>query len=316
MDERFLDFLDWAPRAEKPRTRGLQYVGELGQPLSWVREQLDAFGAYVDHVKVAIGQFPTPARVLEQKVRLYRDYQLDVSIDDPTFTMAYLQGKAEQFLRAVRDVGFTHVQIQTHEYLDQGMPSSPEQAAADEARLCALALDLGLKLEGEVGQKYEQGDLARAGGEALDVAAIVAEMRRQLALGCDKVFLESAVIRLAVGDMGEKEAGTAQVRQIVEAVGLEHVVLEINGHFLPLDVAQALRFWAVRTFGPDVNMGGSEPLDFVPIIESIRRGIMFVKGPSKASSRLWVKSLARGHGRAAAQWWQEPYPIHAALVRR
>jgi hypothetical protein len=63
-------------------------------------------------------------------------------------------------------------------------------------------------------------------------------------------------------------------------------------------------------------MGGSEPLDFVPIIESIRRGIMFVKGPSKASSRLWVKSLARGHGHAAAQWWQEPYPIQPEPARR
>jgi phosphosulfolactate synthase (CoM biosynthesis protein A) len=316
MQPRFLEFLEWAPRSAKPRTRGLQYVGELGQPLSWVREQLEAFGAYVDHVKLAVGQFPTPARVLEQKVQLYRDYQIDVSIDDPTFTIAYLQGKAEQFLRAVRGMGFTHVQIQTREYLDQGMPASLAQAVEDEAQLCALARELGLKLEGEVGQKYEEGDLARAGGAALNVKGIVAEMRRQLALGCDKVFLESAVIRLAVGDLGEKESGTAQIQQIVDAVGPEHVVLEINGHFLPLDVAQALRFWAVRTFGPEVNMGGSEPLDFVPIIEAIRRGIMFVKGPSKASSRLWVKSLARGHGRAATEWWTEPYPIHTDLDRR
>lgn len=62
------------------------------------------------------------------------------------------------------------------------------------------------------------------------------------------------------------------------------------------------RLWAVRTFDPDVNFAGGTTLEEVRFVEAIRRGIIFAPGPSKSSSRLWVKSLAKHDGKAADDW--------------
>jgi phosphosulfolactate synthase (CoM biosynthesis protein A) len=316
MERRFLDFLELAPRSEKPRTRGLTIVREPGISNDALRAALEAYGDYVDLVKIMITSLTLPWKVVEEKVRIYRDYRIDVSIDDPTFTIAYYQGKVEQFLREVRDIGFTHCQVETSTHLaDLGVPS-PEQAAEDEIKYIALARELGLRVDGEVGQKHEEGDVSRAAGGGLDVEATIEAMKRMLALGCERVYLESAVIRATIGNYGENEEGARQIRRVVEAVGPDNVILEINGSLMPFDTTQCHHLWAVRTFGPEVNMGGSENLFEIPWIEGVRRGILFVKGPSRSSSRFYVKSLARHGGKAAPDWWKEDYPIDPSVMRR
>src|SRR5688500_2621723 len=113
MERRVLDFLELAPRSEKPRTRGLTIVREPGISNDALRAALEAYGEYVDLVKIMISYLTLPWKVVEEKVRIYRDYRIDVSIDDPTFTIAYYQGKVGQFLREGRDVGFTHWPVET-----------------------------------------------------------------------------------------------------------------------------------------------------------------------------------------------------------
>ncbi len=255
-----------------------------------------------------------PWRALEERIKLYRDFNLSVSLDDPTFAIAYYQGKADQLLRAARDMGFTHVQIETRHMPVGGEKS--KKADEDEVYYYGLARDLGLKVEGEVGQKWPEGDPARAGSGLLNVAHIVNEMKRLLALGCEHVYLESLVIREAIGEYGEREEGTEQIRQIVEAVGQDNVCIEIGRFQLPWDTRQCHRFWAVRNFGPEVNMGGNEPIVEIPFIEAIRRGFLFVPGPSRSSPRLWLKSLVKNGGRAAEEWWKEEYPIDPSFLSR
>jgi phosphosulfolactate synthase (CoM biosynthesis protein A) len=309
MDKRFLDFIDLAPRSTKPRIRGLTAFLEQGLPLSFVRDVLDEYGEYVDSIKFTNSYLNVPWRAVEKRVKLYRDFRIDVSIDDPTFAIAYYQGKASEFLRAVADTGFTHVQIDTR-HIDLGDKRSPEKADADELMYMSMALDLGLRVDGEVGQKWEEGDLARSGDGLLDVEAVVAEAMRLLALGCEHVYLESVVIRRAIGDYAQSEEGGKQVRQVFERIGPDRLFFEIGQ--LPFKSRMCHRFWAVRNFGPDVNMGGSEPLLDVRYIEAIRRGFTYVPGPSKSTPRLWVKSLAKNGGKAADDWWMENYPIDYA----
>src|SRR5713226_5701220 len=312
MEKRFLDFLEIAPRGQKPRRRGRTTILEQCHPISWIRELLEMWGEYVDCVKFPVTCISLPWHAVEEKVRLYRDHKVDVAIDDPMFAIAYYQGKAEQYLRALRDIGFTHIQIDTH---FMGSPKTTEKARQDEARHFALARELGLKPEGEVGQKWEEGDRARAGGGLLNVEVIIAAAKRLLAAGCERVSLESRGIREEIGDYGEKEEGTRQIREIVSAVGVENIFIEITGQ-LPFDVRMCHRFWAVRNFGPDVNMGGGELIEEMRYIEGIRRGITFVKGPSRSTSMLWFKSMVKNSGRAADDWWKEEYPIDLAAVRR
>jgi phosphosulfolactate synthase (CoM biosynthesis protein A) len=312
-DERLFGFLDLAERSAKPRTRGQTCIGDEGDPLPWVRGMLDVWGPYVDAVKFVPALLMMPHRDIEQRVKMYRDYGINVALDDPIFAIAYYQGKAEQLLRTAREMGFTHCQVDT-KLVKLDDPAREKQAEDDHQKFSKFALDLGFKLWGEVGQKHESGDQARA-KDGVNVEGIVAEMKRLLASGCEHVFLENRVMRHAIGDYGEKQAGSEQIKQIVEAVGLDHISIEIANQ-MPFESRNCHRLWAVRTFGPDVNFGGGTILKEVRFVEAIRRGVIFVPGPSKESSRLWVKSLAKNSGQAADAWWSEDYPIDLAAAAK
>src|SRR5918999_2995303 len=171
MDRRFLDFLDLAPRSRKPRTQGITIFAEHGT-ISWTKEMLDMWGEYVDVVKFTPTCLHAPWRIIEQKVKLYRDYQVGVAADDPMFSIAYYEGKAEQFLRTLRDLGFTHAQIDT-QHINLGERADLDKLGEDWRKYMALALELGFKIDGEVGQKTPDGDIARSGKGVLNVNAIV-----------------------------------------------------------------------------------------------------------------------------------------------
>ena len=97
-EPRFFDFLELAARKPKPRRQGLTCIGDEGDPIGWVRDMLDTWGDYVDSVKFVPALLMMPARIAEERVKLYRDFKLDVALDDPIFGIAYYQGKAEQLL--------------------------------------------------------------------------------------------------------------------------------------------------------------------------------------------------------------------------
>lgn len=313
MDKRSFDFLDLAPRSRKPRTQGLTTIIDEGEPIPWIQNMLETWGEYVDGVKFALTCLNMPSRALEERIRMYRDFDLKVSLDDPTFAIAYYQRRADELLRAARDLGFTHVQIETR-HIHVSDKDKLKKADEDELYYYKLARDLGLKAEGEVGQKWPEGDRTRAARGLLNVEHIIAETKRLLTLGCEHVYLESLVIREAIGEYGEREEGTQQIREIVSAIGQDKLFIEIGRFQLPWDTRQCHRFWAVRNFGPDVNMGGNEPIFEIPFIEAIRRGFLFVPGPSKSSPRLWLNSLVKNGGRAAEEWWKEEYHVDPNLI--
>jgi phosphosulfolactate synthase (CoM biosynthesis protein A) len=312
MKRRFLDFIELAPRSQKPRTKGLTTFGDRGYPLDWIRGMLDAYGDYIDVVKFTPTCLLAPWDDIEKKVALYRSYQVGVGSDDPIFAIPYYQGKADQALRTLREIGFTHVQIDTR-HVELESAGAMEKADADEQKYFALARDLGFKVVGEVGKKWPKGDRMRAGRGSLNIGATITEIKRLLALGCEQVYLESRVIRDAIGDYGEREEGTRQIFEIVNAVGIEKIFIEISGQ-LPFDTRQCHRFWAVRNFGPEVNMGGGGSIEEARYVEAIRRGITFVGGPARSTSKLWIKSLAAHGGKAAAEWWKEEYELDPSLV--
>lgn len=314
-ERRFFDFLDLAPRSKKPRKQGLTCIGDEGDPIPWVRGMLETWGDYVDSVKFVPALLMMPARIAEERIKMYRDFNIDVALDDPIFAIAYYQGKGEQMLRQARDMGFTHCQIDTH-LVKLKDPARLKKADEDNLHFAAMAKGLGFKLWGEVGQKHAEGDTARGKGGSLNAQQIISDMKHLLGPGgCERVFLENRVMRDAIGDYGEKEAGTTQLREILETVGPHNVYIEIANQ-MPFESRNCHRLWAVRTFGPDVNFGGGTVLKEMRFVEAIRRGVIFVPGPSKASSRFWVNSLAKNGGKAAEEWWKEPYPIDLEVAAK
>ena len=312
MKRRFLDFVELAPRSQKPRAKGLSTFGDRGYPLDWIRGMLDAYGDYIDVVKFTPTCLLVPWDDIEKKVQLYRSHNVGVGSDDPIFAISYFQGKADQLLRTLCEVGFTHAQIDTR-HVEPESPDAAKRADEDEQRYFTLARELGLKVMGEIGKKWPKGDRMRAGKGSMNVDAAVSEIKRLLGLGCEHVYLESRVIREAIGDYGEREEGTRQISEIVAAVGSEKIFIEISGQ-IPFDTRQCHRFWAVRNFGPEVNMGGGGSIEEARYVEAIRRGITFVAGPARSTSKLWIKSLAAHGGRAAAEWWKEEYELDPSLI--
>ena len=306
MDKRFLDFLELAPRSRKPRIRGLTTIGEHGYAIGWLGEMLEMWGEYIDIVKLTPTSLHVPSNTMEKKVKLYRDHNIGVGIDDPIFAIAYHQGKADQLLRTLRDLGFTDVQVDT-QHIKLGEKGNSKKAAEDELHYIAKAREMGFSVIGEVGLKTPDGDLARAGEGKLNVEAVVEEMKRLLQLGCHHVYLESKVIRDVIGNYGEKESGTEQIRRVVDAVGQDNIFIEVAGRAFNTRMCQ--RFWAVRNFGPEVNMSAGGSLEEIRYVEAVRRGNTFVHGPSRTTSRLWLKSLVKNGGKAAEEWWKEEYPI-------
>ena len=144
-DKRFFGFLDLAERSKKPRKRGLTCVGDEGDPVPWVRSMLETWGDYVDSVKFVPALLMMPARVAEERVKLYRDFGLSVALDDPIFAIAYYQGKAEQLLKSAWDMGFTHCQIDTQQFkLDD--PERMKRAHQDQIKFSAMARQIGFRL--------------------------------------------------------------------------------------------------------------------------------------------------------------------------
>jgi phosphosulfolactate synthase len=296
MHDHFLEFLDLPARSAKPRSRGLTIVRDPGFPTDWLRGMLEAYGPLIDMVKCPIAVLTAPRKLMEDNIRLYRDYDVGVAVDDPMFSLAYHLGKVDPFFRALSDLGVTNIQVE--------VPRSHPDGDAEELRFLQLAREHGLRVDGEVGQKYTQGDVTRSPDGFLNVEATIAEAKRQLAQGCERVYFESAVIRSVLGNPATYEKGTQQIRAIVDGIGLDSAIIEINGLLMSFDDAQFTRFWAVKNFGPDVNMGGGEALTDIQFIEAVRRGISFVHGLNE-NPRLWVNSIARHGGRAAEDWWRE-----------
>jgi hypothetical protein len=180
-----------------------------------------------------------PWRAVEQRVKLYRDYKISTAIDDPMFAIAYYQGKAESYLRTVRDIGFTNIQIDTHFMQPDESNSTVDD---DERRYFALAQELGLKIEGEVGQKWEEGDRTRAGQGRLNVQAIVAEAKRLLDAGCAYVYLERGTSMLWLKSLAHNDVRAAEKwweeeyvidPSLVKRSSLCGVILSIKISFIP-----------------------------------------------------------------------------------
>jgi len=73
MEKMFLDFLDRAPRSEKPRARGFQTVSEMGYPIPWLREMLDTYAPYIDCAKFAVSPCWTiPGRMIDGTITSVR----------------------------------------------------------------------------------------------------------------------------------------------------------------------------------------------------------------------------------------------------
>jgi phosphosulfolactate synthase (CoM biosynthesis protein A) len=204
----------------------------------YLQDILETMGEYVDALKFAGGSVCLmPRRVVQELIELCHAH--DVLVSTGGFIERVLgQGPeaVHRNLRECRDLGFDIVEVSS------GFITIPTD---DLIRLVKEVHELGMRAKPEVGIQFGAGGASAA--EELesegtrDAGWAIAQARRFLDAGANHVMIESAGISESV-----RTWRTDIVAQIVDALGLEHVMFE---------AADPEVFgWYIKSYGPEVNL--------------------------------------------------------------
>ena len=251
-------------RPSKPRKVGYTMTfegmesGVLG--IDRTKDFLETCGEYVDLMKLG-WLIPVLQRrsLIKEKNRLYQEYQVDVSPGGLLLEIALLQGAGKKFLIESKELGFSAIEV-----------SDSVICLHHETKLHWIeeAQKVGLKVIVELGKK---------GGSTLQPKTAIKHINEYLSAGAYKTILESEELEAVFeGDSKETSAAADDLRQIVDGVGMEHVILECPyGKFF--SELNHIYWWFIEQFGVNVSLGNIEPKHILGL-ETVRRGLSFNKG--------------------------------------
>ncbi|MGD0945899.1 MAG: phosphosulfolactate synthase [Candidatus Binatia bacterium] len=232
-------------RTRKPRETGLTHVLDKGMSVAEIHNMLEVGGSYVDIVKLGWGT-SVVVENLQNKVQALHSRGLNVCCGGSLFEYAYSCNKVDDYIAALKDNGFTMVEV------SDGVIEIP--ASEKLRQIARLAKDF--RVLSEVGSK--------------DSAVVVApfrwvkQIRDELEAGAWKVIAEG------------RESGTVGLyRESGEIrTGLvEEIEVQVDTSKLIFEAPQkAQQVWMVKHFGCNVNLGNIPPQDLISV-ETIRQGL-------------------------------------------
>ena len=284
------DFLDLPKRAEKPRKSGLTMIIDRG----WLGADGVMLAAYKDFIDLAKSTAPclwVEEDIIRRNTQKYRDLGISVQLGGIPYEVAVLQGKQKEFMARCKELGANMIEVENH-----AADISIAQMRDEIHRL----KDQDFLVVGEVGAKWAGHDKTRLTTDSVDVNRTIDEMNQLLEAGADHVYWEGMVVRALIGNRLENLAGQEQVIKVVNTVGQEHIIIEMwSARGRP---NTPLYGWLVHKFGPDVNLANI-PLDAIPVLESIRRGLSY--DPAHPFLR-WMAG-----GKPTPNWWDMPSPDYS-----
>lgn len=236
-------------RVEKPRERGLNWFIDWGWDLARTQGVLESVGRHIDLVKMpALSLRLLEREFLKEKMAIYARHGISVFPGGMLTEAAHLLGKVDAFLDEAGDLGVTVIEV-----------SESEEKLECEVKMGLIrkAAAKGFPVLAEHGPHHAEKPFEV--GETIDMC------RAYLDAGAWKIILEGEV--LALMRPWEGGAGEAEVRSIVDAIGVDQVFFELMGE---LDLVT----WAIRTYGPNINIGncGHDQAGIMRV-EHMRRGI-------------------------------------------
>jgi len=239
-----------ANRTEKPRERGVTMIIDKGLGLRQTRDLLEVAAAYVDYLKLSFGTsaFYTP-EVLQQKLALVRTFGVDCYPGGTFLEVAYIQGRVQQFIDRVAELGFTALEVSD---------GTVAMHRRDRTAAIRYACTLGLKVFTEVGKKHP--------ADRVPKLRLKEDIMADLEAGAEKVIIEGresgkgVVIFEPDGSINEDE-----LEFLVQAVPDVNLLIW-EAPLKPQQEALIMRF------GPNVNLGNIPP-DEILALESLRRGL-------------------------------------------
>ena len=239
-------------RTSKPRQRGLTMVIDWGLGLG-AQEDLDHVGSdHFDLAKIAVGVSRLlPNEYLKDKINRYLSHNVEPFPGGQYLEYAEVHGLTEGYYDACVAAGYRWVEVS-----DNIAPVTAEW----KGRMIREAREKhGLSVLGEVGKK-----------EGLDNPIPLVDNAR--------ICLDASarIILVEAAELISEDAATANaVEQVVKEAGLERVMFELPGPWIPGVTSHgihSMRRRLIERYGPQVNLGNVAP-DELMSLEAFRLGL-------------------------------------------
>ncbi|WP_457564438.1 phosphosulfolactate synthase [Caminibacter sp.] len=232
-------------RNSKPRNTGLTMVIDTGLPVMMVKDYLNSCSEIVDYVKLGWGT-SLVTQNLEEKIALYKEFDVPISFGGTLFEIAYLQNKLDEFKSMLKNYEIKYVEI-----------SNGTLNIDLEAKIKLIEeFSKDFKVLSEVGSKDSKAVVApkkwvKECKEALSAGAwkVIAEGRESGKAG---LFRESGEIR------------TGLIEELLDDIELEKIIFEAP--------QKPQQVWFIKQFGSNVNLGNIAFKDVIAL-ETLRLGL-------------------------------------------
>ena len=281
------DILELPARSEKPRKVGKTICAiHLGGGAV----NIEHTARYIDRVKLYTSNLLMPAKLVEERIRMYRSLDIDVQMGGMFFELAAMlgKGKVEEMAKAVKAIGVNVIEVENHmgAFDLKGLKEEVVKVKAE-----------GFQVVGEVGAKWTEDDETRTAQGRCDPKKVIVAMEQFLEAGVDDLVWDAYPLRALIGNQLENKVGQNQIREVAKAIGQDLITFEVsNARGLGKSKPRA---WLIHEFGPDVNIGNANPGDMIEL-ETQRRGMHY--DPAWPYVR-WMKN-----NRPTKNWWEIEMP--------
>jgi phosphosulfolactate synthase len=233
-------------RTLKPRLTGRTQLIDKGLGKDAVAQYLSISSPYVDLVKLGWGtSIVTPN--INEKLEVYRKYEIDVCLGGTLFELCYVQGKVDEYIAWMKDLGLTYIEI------SDGVI---EFSNDDKLRLIEK-LAKNFKVFSEVGCKDAS--------VVMSPQKWVSSIRSEMKAGASYVILEGRESGTAGMYRSNGEIRMGLIEDIIDSgLSLDSVIFEAP--------QKAQQIWLITKFGSNVNMGNIS-FEEVISLETLRLGL-------------------------------------------
>jgi phosphosulfolactate synthase len=240
-----MEFLGIDERSPKPREEGVTHVLDSGLGIRQIEDSLSLFGEYVDIVKFGWGTGYITNN-LEEKIELYRSYDVDVYFGGTLFELSVLKDSLDGFIACMKELGVEYVEVST------GILS------VDHEQKCSFIDELSdeFTVFSEIGRKNPDN--------VMPPQEWISQSKRELEAGAWKVITEGR----ASGETGiyrrDGEVRFGLVDEILGSIDSSDLLFEAPN--------KEQQLWFIEKMGPSVNLG-NVAMEEVLALETLRLGL-------------------------------------------
>ena len=233
-------------RPAKPREEGLTMMMDKGLSIQDTENFIETSSEYTDLVKLGFGTAVVTGKIIETKIRLYKEAKIRVYLGGTLFEAFAIRDMVDDYLKLIEKL-----KLDTAEVSDGSMYMPHQQKLDYISRLSKNVTVLS-----EVGSKQK--------GVEIPDEIWIEMMKTEIATGSWKVIAEA------------RESGTVGIYHN-DGTANEKLISHITDQIKPDKILWEAptgkqQVWFVKLLGPDVNLGNIAPVDVVPL-ECLRLGL-------------------------------------------